>query len=76
MRPKKLIAIKKLGSYAPNMHCFNLTKAKASRDRSAAASALVPVIESAVVGVEAAALEVVAYAVGAAVWRGFQVKDH
>ena len=56
------------------MHCFNLTKAKASRDRSAAASALVPVIECAVDGVEAAALEVVAYAVGAAVWRGFKVK--
>ena len=55
------------------MHCFNLTKAKASRDRSAAASALVPVVESAVVGVEAAALEVVAYAVGDAVWRGFKV---
>ena len=49
------------------MHCFNLTKAKASRDRSAAASALVPVIESAVVVVEAAALEVAAYAVGDAV---------
>ena len=56
------------------MHCFNLTKAKASRDRLAAASALVPVIESAVVVVEAAALEVAAYAVGDAVWTGFLVK--
>ena len=58
------------------MHCFNLTKAKASRDRLAAASALVPVIESAVVVVEAAALEVAAYAVGDAVWTGILVKYH
>ena len=53
---------KKLGWYSSNVHCFTIT-AKASQDRSEAASALVPVV------VAVAAVEVVADAVGVAARR-------